>query len=155
MAVINRKVFLLTALLCQMPSIAHATLVDSGGKESCPSRSEEWEKRYKSVAMERAPSMFDKCNPFSDIFVSDFWGDLLDKIGIPDFELCGYGKDEIFEDTIGKSENGIRESASSAIKGEIEDTINKAIKPVTGKGSTGSDIMNGGSNDAIKDIIFN
>ncbi|MND22419.1 hypothetical protein D3C80_127990 [compost metagenome] len=145
------KVIAIFALLLQGPQIANA----STGSEACPDRSAEWKKRFEDVAMERAPSMFDKCNPFSDIFISDFWGDLLGKIGIPDFEVCGYGKDDLFEDTIGDSENGIRKSASDAIKGEIEDTINKAIKPITGKESSGSDILNNGSNDAIKDAIFN
>lgn len=121
--------------------------------DTCPPPSKTWEDRYKKVAMDRAPSMFDECNPFSDIFISDFWSKWLDKLpGIGDFDFCGYNKDDLFED--GASAVGIdrdKLDINNVISEEIEEQVNKVVKPITkNDNSVGS-----GSNEIIKDIIFN
>lgn len=115
----------------------------------CKTPEQEWKDKYDAVAMKRVPSMFESCNPFSDIFNTDFFGDWLGKIkgmiGNTDL-FCGYGTDDIFSDAntvygtgssttpvgvLDKIENGI----NSKTKSELDDALNGMTQPIVPDGA--------------------
>lgn len=133
----------------------------------CKTPAQEWEDKYDAIAMKRVPSMFEECNPFSDIFNTDFFGDWLSKIkgmvGNTDL-FCGYGTDDIFSDAntvygTGTSTTpvGVLDKIESGVNTQTQNDLDKALngmtQPIVPSGSqkyiTGSE-----SNSDLYDSIF-
>jgi hypothetical protein len=124
----------------------------AAGSESCPTPDKAWKDKFEKNVLEQAPSMFDKCSPFSGLFNSDFFGDLLNGIlGNKDL-FCGYGTDDLFGDVTDSSSrpSTIVKDAANGVTNAVTDTVNKSVKPYTNTDKT----VGSSQNDVLKNIIF-
>lgn len=134
---------------------------------TCKTPEQEWKDKYDAIAMQRVPSMFEDCNPFSDIFNTDFFGDWLSelksKVGNADL-FCGYGTDDAFSDAnsaygtgssstpvgvLDKIENGV----NSQTKNDLDKALNGMAQPIVPSG-TGKYITGSESNSDLYKTIF-